>query len=41
MQTAALSVVARSTVAIAKQKGVTTINVVLWREQKQELLDLG
>lgn len=40
-QTAAGSVVGRSIIAIAKQKGVKTINVVRRREQKQELLDLG
>jgi hypothetical protein len=41
MQTAAGSVVGRSTIAIAKQKGVKTISVVRRAEQKQELLDLG
>lgn len=40
-QTAAGSVVGRSTIAIAKRKGIKTINVVRRAEQKQELLDLG
>lgn len=41
LQTAAGSLVGRSTIAIAKQKGIKTINVVRRSEQKQELLDLG
>ena len=41
VQTAAGSLVGRSTIAIAKQKGIKTINVVRRSEQKQELLDLG
>ncbi|CAL8467495.1 g7033 [Coccomyxa elongata] len=41
LQTAAGSVLGRIVIAIAKKRGVKTINVVRRSEQKQELLDLG
>lgn len=41
LQTAAGSVLGRILIAIAKKRGVKTINVVRRSEQKQELLDLG
>jgi NADPH:quinone reductase-like Zn-dependent oxidoreductase len=41
LQSAAGSVVGRTTIAIAKRKGIRTINLVRRREQVQELLDLG
>ena len=40
-QTAAGSVLGRMVIALAKQRGVKTINVVRRSGQKQELLDLG
>lgn len=41
LQTAAGSVLGRIVIALAKRRGVKTINVVRRSEQKQELLDLG
>ncbi len=41
LQTAAGSVLGRILIAIAKKRGIKTINVIRRSEQKQELLDLG
>jgi trans-2-enoyl-CoA reductase len=41
LQTAAGSVLGRIVIALAKRKGIKTINVVRRSAQKQELLDLG
>jgi len=41
LQTAAGSVLGRMVIALAKKRGIKTINVIRRSEQKQELVDLG
>ena len=41
LQSAAGSVLGRQLIALAKHRGIRTINLVRRPEQKQELLDLG
>lgn len=41
LQTAAGSTIGRQIIAVAKLRGVKTINVIRRKEQAQELLDIG